>query len=328
MRKLSVFKFFFATWMLCLAVSANGQGDTLTMRQIFDLKVGDTLIYGGSESGTIFSNNGGSLNNYESTWGFTIYEKDTTPDSITYKYQVLGSEENQQLSVYFPDSSILIKKVACSYYNGYPLYRMFNWLGAGVSFYQVQTCNTSDTITSCDMYRYIDTQFQNRSINQITKSYAEGNTGFAFMSGVGIFSASTIGSEYFGNICGNNLQNCDGDGFVQLIYYHSGNTIWIDTAYYNSIASISNLSYYPIGFKISPNPSTGDFYLETMNVGTDNSNVIKIYDLQSRLIYEDKLETTNHKQSINLSNASAGLYLISIENPTRGVIWRGRLVKL
>ncbi|MCX6198813.1 MAG: hypothetical protein NTY88_06280 [Bacteroidetes bacterium] len=79
-------KFLTVFLILLFAFYAKAVNDTLTIRQAFDLKVGDTLVYTGWENGQFF----GNQNVYQQPWGMTIINRLEFSDTIDFTYQILG----------------------------------------------------------------------------------------------------------------------------------------------------------------------------------------------------------------------------------------------
>jgi hypothetical protein len=74
--------------------------------------------------------------------------------------------------------------------------------------------------------------------------------------------------------------------------------------------------------KIYPNPSSGKFTIATEIPNKQAS--IKIYDLISKVVYEEKVSFSN-KEATLILNAASGIYIVELQNE-EGNIWRERLM--
>lgn len=68
------------------------------------------------------------------------------------------------------------------------------------------------------------------------------------------------------------------------------------------------------GLKIYPNPTTGIVNIDLGNANLDNKSVVKLYDVQGRIISTKEMNSS--VDNINISNLSDGVYMITIENGT------------
>jgi subtilisin-like proprotein convertase family protein len=66
------------------------------------------------------------------------------------------------------------------------------------------------------------------------------------------------------------------------------------------------------GLKIYPNPTTGIVNIDLGNANLDNKSIVKLYDIQGRIISTKEMNSS--VDNINISNLSDGVYLITIEN--------------
>lgn len=68
------------------------------------------------------------------------------------------------------------------------------------------------------------------------------------------------------------------------------------------------------GLKIYPNPTTGIVNIDLGNAILDGKSVLNLYDIQGRIITTKEMNSS--VDSLNLSNLSDGVYMLSIENGT------------
>jgi|694.fasta_scaffold55670_2 subtilisin-like proprotein convertase family protein len=64
--------------------------------------------------------------------------------------------------------------------------------------------------------------------------------------------------------------------------------------------------------KIYPNPTTGIVNIELGNQNLESNSIVKLYDIQGRIISTKEMKTA--VDNVNISNLSDGVYLITIEN--------------
>lgn len=90
-------------------------------------------------------------------------------------------------------------------------------------------------------------------------------------------------------------------------------------AWYNTIASqfkttaLANEEFLQSNFSIYPNPTKGSFTIEFKELA--NSIYVEVYDVSGKTIYETNYEqSANLIQTINLDNASSGVYFVNIKS--------------
>lgn len=66
--------------------------------------------------------------------------------------------------------------------------------------------------------------------------------------------------------------------------------------------------------KVYPNPTTGIINIDLGNTVLENNSVIKLYDIQGRMITTKEMNSSI--DNLNISNLSDGVYMLSIENGT------------
>ena len=137
--------------------------------------------------------------------------------------------------------------------------------------------------------------------------YCTNKIGTANSSGTIVWTAALAGSfTTFG-------EDKDGE-----LYIANSSTIYkiIDS-------SLSTDSFSKNGLSIFPNPSKNDFTLNNANQLALSK--AKLFDLSGKLLLSQNIENTA-TNSINISNLSSGLYLISVED-TYGNQYQTKLVK-
>jgi hypothetical protein len=85
-----------------------------------------------------------------------------------------------------------------------------------------------------------------------------------------------------------------------------------DTTQFVSIDELNELSQ----FSVYPNPNNGDFVIS--NNGNSLNTVVKVLDIQGRVIYDENLYFTyNDRKEINLTDFNTGMYLLQITSKGR-----------
>ena len=90
-------------------------------------------------------------------------------------------------------------------------------------------------------------------------------------------------------------------------------------AWYNSISSqftttaLANETFLESTFSIYPNPSKGSFNIEFKNLSSSYS--VEVFDVTGKTIYENNFDqSSNLVQTINIQNATSGVYFINIKS--------------
>jgi len=103
--------------------------------------------------------------------------------------------------------------------------------------------------------------------------------------------------------------------YVKDSYMSGGaDCAWLDNIIFPATATILDVyeSESTREINIYPNPSTGLISISS-NVGFLDSD-IKVYDINGRMVYENKLNSKSLKSIIDLSNVRNGLYFIEFKN--------------
>jgi len=93
------------------------------------------------------------------------------------------------------------------------------------------------------------------------------------------------------------------DGYDN-INYGLINFMPLDTLNCYSITGISNPTLSNLNIRIYPNPTSGKFRVESLELGVET---IEIYDLFGRLVYQQRV--TSNQQLVDMSSYPAGLYI-------------------
>ena len=154
-------------------------------------------------------------------------------------------------------------------------------------------------------YFYTGTTYPNFQNKYFFADYCSNKIGTANNAGVITWTGALAGSfTTFG-------EDKDGE-----LYIANSSTIYkiIDS-------SLEIDSFSKNGLSIFPNPSKNEFTINNANQLTLTK--AKLFDLSGKLLLTQNIENTN---SINISNLSSGLYLVSVED-TLGNQYQTKLVK-
>lgn len=116
---------------------------------------------------------------------------------------------------------------------------------------------------------------------------------------VGFDRNTNSGDKIFFNVDGNSwIQNTEFEGSL-LIRPVFGEDV------------ITNLEHDLDAFalKIYPNPTTEKLYLEGQDL-----EIVQIFDLQSKMIFEEKLDFTKNTHSLNTQSLPKGLFILKVKN--------------
>jgi subtilisin-like proprotein convertase family protein len=139
-------------------------------------------------------------------------------------------------------------------------------------------------------------------------------------SGIPIVCASTVPALTGSLIPSETLTSLNGliaDGIWTLTvddpYYGDGGTInAVKLLICNIQVPLATEDITFSNLKIYPNPTNGIVNIDLGNQNLESKSVVKLFDIQGRIISTKEMNTTI--DNINISNLSDGVYLISIEN--------------
>jgi len=150
----------------------------------------------------------------------------------------------------------------------------------------------------------------NQPVNNI--AYWNGSSWGALGSGItGRFNAIFSLCNYNGElIAGGMFNNADGIPVNNI-------------AQWSSPLGINELTYKNVNVKVYPNPSNGQFTIQTSI--TSGQSSIEIYNILGEKVYS-QFSTFNSPLSINLSAQPSGVYLYRIVSETGELIGQGKLI--
>ncbi len=293
-------KFLAAFVFLFFAFNAKAVNDTLTIRQTFDLKVGDTLVYRVYEFVDFYSSGFGVVRIYtESRVGFTIISKVISGDTMNLNFRCLSLNvvHEDSSSIENIDSSITlyqgpIKNVyeSCSFFGIYGL--------DSFAVYPVE----------------FSSGFKMDSLKSNTRHFAyfEADETITYIEKIGLFSYEIIGWA-------DGFPGTPGGHGAQLIFYKSDSTTWIDSAryFYTGISEPTT----SLSFHLFPNPTNDE-----LTVTTDAEGVysVSIYDVTGNCVAAPKNFSTNLVH-IKVNHLPQGYYYLKLtdehnNNTTKGFV--------
>ena len=283
-------KFLTALVFLFFAFNVKAVNDTLTIGQVFDLKVGDSLYYRPYEFFECHPASGATSTcyNYLPLKGFTVLSKQISSDTVNYVLQCLPSGSQDTVAI--------------------------NNLNSYITTYQGVLNNSTQHCSFLNIHG-IDSFAINHSFNSGTElvgmksntlriGYFESGIVITYLERVGIFSSVFSALEY---IPGFPMGIPGGNG-INLVYYKSDSTLWIDSSsfgyFYNSI---SEQKPSPT-FHLFPNPATDELTITNEN---DAPVDVYIYDMLGNCVLTHKNFSVN-MGSINVFFLPPGYYLLNL----------------
>jgi PKD repeat protein len=125
------------------------------------------------------------------------------------------------------------------------------------------------------------------------------------------------------NACGDSATYCQNDSIYRLSYTNSTNSLMthVNVLSANSTSGIATPNTQHATIKIYPNPSNGNFVVETNDVTNQTLNV---FDINGKQVLS---QTINGTTNIDAGNLNAGVYNLSIASSTGVVNKRIVIVK-
>jgi hypothetical protein len=79
-------------------------------------------------------------------------------------------------------------------------------------------------------------------------------------------------------------------------------------------ATASNEDVEDVEFSVYPNPSNGQFTVESSNDTNSNDAVISVLDLNGRVVFTKEIQNASRlNETIDVQNLTNGLYLLQIQ---------------
>ena len=92
-------------------------------------------------------------------------------------------------------------------------------------------------------------------------------------------------------------------------------TVYIDNVHFSKKAVVGIDTKNNSTLNVYPNPTSDKLFIEGLNA--NESNTVKVYDIQGKLVEELKLNSDN---TINISNLDKGIYLVKVANKVARVV--------
>jgi hypothetical protein len=88
-----------------------------------------------------------------------------------------------------------------------------------------------------------------------------------------------------------------------------GNNVYLDNINISNTAGLEE-QVKNSGFKVYPNPTTGDVFVELNTVGTA---LVKVSDLTGRVVKSETVENTGSRFPLDLSGQASGTYFLEVK---------------
>ncbi len=307
-------KCFSLIFPICLAISGYSQNNNLTIGEAFNLKVGDTLIYRPYQSFQCQPAPGVTITctYYGSNFGFTVINKILSNDSIIYSLQHLSSTLDSintgPLVITHLDSTM--ENFNMAYLEGF-----INWSNCDLS--NAMGCDTlayycfSDSIFTSAFDGFNKIEFNNQ--------FFEFGYSIAFIEGIGLYYYNSWAKEYF-------PWGVPGGCTIQLAYYKSGSFSWIDSAKY-FYTGVEELKRNENRFILYPNPVSDNLIVKSTSQAPNSIQAVKIYDAQMHQVHSITHFNESEEIAIDMSNLVSGVYFVSLENKSEGILERKKIIK-
>ena len=92
-------------------------------------------------------------------------------------------------------------------------------------------------------------------------------------------------------------------------------TVYIDNVHFSKKAVVGIDAKNNSTLNVYPNPTSDKLFIEGLNA--NESNTVKVYDIQGKLVEELKLNSDN---TININNLDKGIYLVKVANKVARVV--------
>ncbi|MDB5282270.1 MAG: hypothetical protein JWO06_1345 [Bacteroidota bacterium] len=307
-KQIMVFKYkkIFGGLLLAFAFMQMKASDTLTIRQAFNWQVGDTFIYSYYDWGNPSYPSG--YHYYPDKKGFTVKARTDLNDSIIYTIQNLDNTIAQRIFTKL-DSPVT------------NFQRMYQFLPGNDTISLLPICNS--TGPNCSVQTYYDTSFNNLLTLYQLYNGGEVMSYYYASERVGLrqIESSTLEwwpPQFWG------AMGVPGGAGATLSYFRSDSILWIDSAIY-FVSGITEKGAMA-SFHIYPNPTSNILFIERGS-NSSASAEIKICDLQSRLVAIKQFPVNTGKQEIDISNLSAGVYIVLLDDNNGQTLYRSKVVK-
>lgn len=280
--------------LLCSVIHNTVNADTLTIRQTFNLQVGDSLRYRNYEP-YVLCYDMRKIYRFTGYQSFKIISKQNSGDTLQYIMQATDND------IYHSTDTVMINNLdsPITSYTGIlnPHYSQRMFFDAHI----------------IDSNAYLYTMYDGREAdnlisNRCEASFFESNHRVNYITGIGVFN-----NEYFGwaDGPGVNPEFCAGGIGTQLIYYQSDSTTWMDTTsiYY---LNITDAQKNAPSFTLFPSPANNEITITGWPVATKIQS-IAIYNVTGQcLLTINNSETTTN--TISVAGLPNGFYWLKVSD--------------
>ena len=287
--------------------------DSLTIRRAFNWQVGDTFVYSYYIWGDPYLPSGYNYPGCKD--GFSVISRVNLNDSIVYTIQYFDSVVMQRVVTHL-DSSV------ANYMPMHQFLRQYCAIAIDPPTFLLPNCDTPGI--SCMYQTYYDATFNNYLTGR--QEYPEGEFGYFYIASerAGLRQIENNALEFWPPDAPPYQIGLPGGAGAILSYYRSGSIFWIDSASYFA-TGIDQINI-PVSFHIYPNPTSNILFIERATNYAEGEE-IKIYDLQSRLINTKKFPLNQNKAELDISNLSAGVYIVLLGDKQGQTIYRSKVLK-
>src|SRR5690606_23160586 len=109
------------------------------------------------------------------------------------------------------------------------------------------------------------------------------------------------------------FQVCDAIPNTAEIYFDFNPAVITNTFETEFVATLSNEDFNKVDYALFPNPSDNCVEIKFSN-NTSGKIRLRVYDIQGKLIFEDKRDLQNNATNLDVSNLKSGMYFIKVNN--------------
>lgn len=287
---------------LCWTLVSKASNDTLTVGEVYNWKIGDSIVYNMGWSRDYETMNpscqdagGGGL-----IW-YVVLDRQETVDSILY---TLRTVQNSVVSLDLPykDSSIThLKFIPLSCTDD----------GKWIPWLNLFTYPEADSLS-----------ILHSSWSSVAEDYGEvkfkKQLGLLYLQSAGISNSYNSGSCDFYYLY-------DYACSINLVYFESDSLEWIDSAFYFH-TNIAEAITEPV-FDVYPNPGGDLVIIKAISFYYTEDVMVKLTSMNGEEVYVDPWNDYNKEtKTINLAELPKGVYVLSIEG--RGeMLYRKKWIK-
>jgi len=242
---------FIIVFHLCFVLGLKAQNDSLTIREAFNWKVGDTLVYKQSQCLTLPGNGQGAPPTYNCRhfghFGFNVISRTDLNDTIIY---IVNWFTNELDTLMLTSTNNNVKKIAFSTLFDMMYYRVgdTNYSSYCSQLEFAVSCDSVNVIDDCIMSYYTDSIINSLKVVKIELPIFEMKYNINYVEKIGLKDIEFTALEYLGSYGG-----CG----MSLVYYKSDSLMWVDSSLLYT--DVNDVKTKEIDFTIYPNPTTTNF---------------------------------------------------------------------